>query len=209
MLDQLSDQTVDERVWRIALSSARHREINQARRATTDDAALKEALKFLLNETMLGDSSALTGLLGAPFAAPRPSRFSDGSFGVLYTAREPSTAADEVAHYLPNSLIDLASGDQFSVRYLLISCRVAGNVRDLRPAVAQNPWLVGPDHKPCQAIGQEARKLGLDGLIAASARRFGGTNVPVLQSFAASDPRLEREVVFTIAYGSQVTHDVQ
>jgi hypothetical protein len=207
MLDKLPDETIDERVWRVALSTDRHKEIEQVRKDVGEGPELVEALDFLLDPMpMVGPS--LESLLTIPFKNPRATRFSDGSFGVLYTSRERDTASAEVANYLPEKF-PTATGQEVRVRYNFISCRVRGTVKDLRPAVASNKWLVGDDHSPCQAVGVEARSLQLEALLAQSARQSGGTNVPVFDEVAASEPMHEGDVLFDIKHGGPVTFEIQ
>lgn len=208
MLESLPDEDVNERVWRIALTSSRYKEIAQIRRDVGDGPELNEALGFLLIQPLPTEGADLQRELTAPFRFIRPSRFSDGEFGVLYTAREQATAAEEIAYYLPAIFPTSRNGTEYRVRYQLISCRVSGRVRDLRPAVASNPWLTGSEHKPCQTVGRQARSLGLDGLVAASARRSGGTNLPVFNVDAASEPMIERDIIFDIKHEASVTYDL-
>jgi hypothetical protein len=205
MLTELPDDYIDEHVWRVALSTDRHNEIEQIKRDVGDGPELIEALDFLLDPMTMSDPS-LDVLLTIPFTNPRPSRFSDGSFGVLYTSRERETASSEVANYLPEKF-PTAAGQVVRVRYNFISCRVIGRVKDLRPAVLSNKWLIGDDHLPCRAIGLEARSLQLNALLAESARRPGGTNVPVFDEVAAREPQHEGDVLFVIEHGVPVTFE--
>ena len=60
-------------------------------------------------------------------------------------------------------------------------CTFDGRALDLRPKLTDWPWLVDPKTKNarCQELGREAHEKKIDGLLAPSARRSGGTNVPV------------------------------
>lgn len=130
-------------------------------------------------------------LCDAPFRPktrlPRATRFSDSSHPVLYTALEPETAKAEVTH----GLRPFAGTPERprTAYYHRLSCTFDGVEQDLRPKEAEWPGLVDDDYTFCNRLGTEAVGAALDGLVTPSARRRGGTNLPVFQRQAIRDPR--------------------
>lgn len=106
------------------------------------------------------------------------SRFTDGSYPVYYTALEAPTAEQERKHH---SLKQARQTQITTFYYQLISCRFAGDTKDLRPYVSEWPWLVSEDLTECNRVGKEAVGAGLGGLLTASARRADGTCLPVFR----------------------------
>lgn len=161
------------------------------------DAQARDELTELLAET--GAVAPMNELLDGPFRQRRkasPSRFSDGSFPVLYTSLEAATAEAEVAHWLPSRVGNPSTPRV--VYYSLFTCAFEGSEIDLRPKVKDWPDLVhDSDYSLCNLIGAEARSLEIDGLITWSARRENGTNVPVFSRKAVSQPNPERLVALT------------
>ena len=118
------------------------------------------------------------------------SRFSDGSFPVFYCATEVRTAKAEVRHHRTKFV-----SDDLPTRYTLFSCDFDGSVKDLRRKKAEWPGLTyDSDYKFCNKLGAEAVKTSLDGLLTPSVRQVGGTNIPVFERSAISNPRDLEEV---------------
>lgn len=118
-------------------------------------------------------------------------RFSDGSFPVMYTSLDSDTAESEVKHWLPSYI-----GDPYSVRpayYSELSILLSGSERDLRPRLPDWSMLIHPtDYTFCNQIGREAFDSGTDYLVTWSARNRAqkGVNVPVFQQAALRDARI-------------------
>ena len=152
-----------------------------------------------LGELLTLGPGRLQEFCDAPFRSkPRlrrhPTRFSDGSFSVFYSSLEAETAAAEVRHWLPDRFGQLST--RRTMYYHRFSCVFAGSEKDLRGRETEWPELVGNDYAFCNQIGEEARQEGLDGLVTPSARHTG-TNQPVLQRSALSEPRHEGIVSMT------------
>ena len=113
--------------------------------------------------------------LMAPFthvSPDRPSRFSDGSFGVLYIARAFETAVAETIHH--HGLF-LAATDQpagWTSHFREIVLDVAAGCHDIRgPDFAQ---LMNPnDYAESQGAGAALRRDGSEGIVYASVRADG------------------------------------
>ena len=114
-------------------------------------------------------------------------RFSNGSFPVLYGSLEVQTAEAEVKHWFSKQI----SGRPTHVRtawYMRFTYRFRGNVKDLRPKQTEWPALTHDhDYGFCNELGVEAADAGLDGLLVPSARNEGGTNLPAFARQAVSN----------------------
>ena len=199
MLDRLPRVESDRQVFRLASLP----EDEQFLAELDLDTQGREELTELLAEA--GSVARLDELLDGPFRQrrkARPSRFSDGSFPVLYTSLEAATAEAEVAHWLPTRVG--SPSIPRVVYYSLFSCAFEGSEIDLRPEVEDWPELVHEsDYSLCNRIGAEARSLEIDGLVTWSARRESGANVPVFSRKAVSRPSPKRLVALTYEPSSQ------
>lgn len=135
---------------------------------------------------------------GPPYG--HPSRFSDGTWPVCYTARDRQTAEDEIRYHRGKDLTTIDSSLKFY--YRLIEIEYAGATIDMCTQVEAWPELMDPDEKSayplCQALGREASASGVAGFLTPSARRDGGTNVPVFRRGALSSPQVRGVVVFSL-----------
>jgi RES domain len=192
MLEELRRLHVDDRVYRFANLVDFS---GMLRQMDFQAGEIEEILEFLGEARDRADARRL---LDAPFApkpqlAARritPTRFSDGSLRVFYSSLEPETAEIEVLHWYVGAALGSAPRIAYYDRLI---CRFRGQVLDLRPKIGQWPFLTGDGEEAyasCQALGREAAALELSGLLAPSARRASGTNVPVFRRGAVSEPRI-------------------
>ena len=113
-------------------------------------------------------------------------RFSDGSFPVLYGAMDARTATAEVQHWF--SKLVGAPAHARTAHYMRFTYRFSGRVKDLRPKHAEWPALTDDEgYGFCNKLGAEALAAGLDGLLAPSARNQGGTNLPAFARAVVGD----------------------
>lgn len=114
--------------------------------------------------------------LMAPFvhASPdRPSRFSDGSYGVLYAAESFETALFETIHHHARFMAATRQEPGWTSQFREIVLDVEGRLHDLHEA---QPALFDPDdYAAAQAVAAGLRRTGSDGVIYPSVRRPGGT----------------------------------
>ena len=137
-------------------------------------------------------------LLDIPFKRkPERSRFSDGSFPIFYSSLDTETAEAESKYHMRRNVgRPQHSRTMFFRRF---SCRFEGVEKDLRPRLGDWPDLVhSSDYTFCNRLGEEARVSGIDGILAPSARRSEGTNLPVFQRRALSDPEKGDMVSLTL-----------
>ena len=130
-------------------------------------------------------------LCEAPFRPKRrlgrPSRFSDGTFPVFYCSLERETAQAQTEHWFAE-FAGQPRGERTAL-YSCFACDFSGEAKDLRPKQGQWPGLTHPDdYELCNTLGAEAIKEELDALLAPSARRAKGTNLPVFAKGAVSNP---------------------
>ena len=114
--------------------------------------------------------------LMAPFthASPdRPSRFSRGSFGVLYVADEFETALFETIHHhqLFMAATDERPGWTSQFREILMD--VEARLHDIRDGVYAR-MLDPDDYSDSQSLGRALHAAGSDGAVYPSVRRAGG-----------------------------------
>jgi hypothetical protein len=120
------------------------------------------------------------------------SRFSDGSWPVLYTAQGSRTACAEVGYhlqevYLPAKL----PGVDILVPHIVYRLKVRGKRRDLSFAEAHFPTLCGSGPAElaiCQNIARGALSDGIDYLLAPSARALGKRCYPILRNHVTNRP---------------------
>jgi len=127
-------------------------------------------------------------VMGAFTHIGRPSRFSDGSFGVYYAARFLETAVAETAHHFGRFLRATREprGTEIQLR-VLISSRLDAIFHDLRRGF---PGLHHPDdYGPPQALGKSLRAAGSNGLLYVSVRHPGKPCLAVFKPKAIPRPR--------------------
>ncbi len=98
----------------------------------------------------------------------RPSRFSDGRFGVWYCGDRPEVALAETAHHFERFMRATAE-PACDADFRLLSCAVGGACL-AAPEACLDPddWSTG------QAFGQDARRSGRDGVVYRSVRYPAG-----------------------------------
>ena len=128
----------------------------------------------------------------------RKTRYSDGSFPVFYGSLEAETAEAETAYWFKT----VFSGSPTRSRrafYQRFSCSFDGSEKDLRPKLSEWPELThNSDYSFCNRLGAEAVGLGLDALVAPSARRQAGSNLPVFSQSSITEARDEILVSVTV-----------
>lgn len=170
-----------------------------------DIESAREILEILVGQR---EQTSLIQLLDGPFKRKRSGRYSDGSFPVFYSALEPETAQREAFYWYG----ELAIGDGTKPRtwyYDHLQCRFAGLIKDLRGKKDEWPLMISSDRETaypfCNRLGVEAVAEDLHGLYAPSARRDGGTCMPVFRRSALSDPMIVELSAFSYHPGAGVT----
>ena len=112
---------------------------------------------------------------------PEGSRFSDGSYGVYYAAREIETAIAEQAHHRGRFLARTreAPGEIDLRSYL---AKIDARVVDVRGWGRRRPDIMDPArYDDSQRFGRARRAEGAAGIAYDSVRRAGGQNVAVFR----------------------------
>ena len=201
MLRTLPTRNIQQTVVRF---QRRHPDDEFLRDQEMDREQIREMKEFLESR---GLSDSLEELVDAPFK-PKPrlwntgypeSRYSDGSFPVGYFSLEAETAEAEVHYWFCARFVGKPRGAR-TAWYSRFTCDFQGDVKNLRPKAVAWPELThDSDYTFCNKLGDEAVSKDLHGLLAPSARRSGGTNVPVFARRALSNPREHLLVPVTCA----------
>lgn len=123
------------------------------------------------------------------------SRFSDGSFPVLYGALETETTDAEILYWFPKRF---PGSGPIRVYYDRLKYDFNGNIKDLR--TMQKKWAKlthDNDYRFCNKLGTEAIREKIDGFFTPSVRRKNGTNVPIFTRESIRDPRVIATVSLT------------
>lgn len=122
-------------------------------------------------------------------SADRPSRFTDGSYGVLYAAKTFETALFETIHHHARFMGRTAQLPGWTSQFREIILNVSADLHDLRQAEpAIDPVLDRDSYDASQhlAVGLKAR--GSNGLVYPSVRHSGGDCVGLFYPDCASGP---------------------
>lgn len=124
-----------------------------------DSATDLTALAALMDASQ--SSRTARDFIALPFLHPAPSRFSDGSYGVLYVADSLRTAVKEKCHHLARYFADAHAPAQTS-RQVALDIELAGEVRNVRRGARDRsvpPAIYDPlDYRAAQAFARTARE---------------------------------------------------
>ena len=104
----------------------------------------------------------------------RPSRFSDGTFGVLYIASDFETALYETTHHHGVFMARTNEAPGWTSQFREIVLTVDGELHDLRSETLHHSTiLAADDYSVSQPLGRALRNLGSEGLCYPSVRGQG------------------------------------
>jgi RES domain-containing protein len=135
--------------------------------------------------------------LMAPFthvSPDRPSRFSDGRYGVLYVAKSFETAVLETMHHHARFMSATAQPPGWTSQFREIVLDLDASLHDLRPLDRADPVLDPDDYAASQTLGASLRALGSDGIVYPSVRQPGGECVGLFYPDRASLPTQARHL---------------
>ncbi|MFC3101219.1 RES family NAD+ phosphorylase [Altererythrobacter lauratis] len=116
--------------------------------------------------------------LMAPFthvSPDRPSRFTDGTFGVLYVGNAFETALFETIHHHERFMARTAEEAGWTSQFREIILSVHADLHDLRgPRRRSHPALARDDYNASQELGKRLKGGASDGVVYPSARHAGG-----------------------------------
>jgi hypothetical protein len=129
--------------------------------------------------------------LMAPFthcSTDAPSRFSDGSFGVLYIGREFETALFETIHHHARFMAATRQEAGWTSQFRELVLDVTTYLHDLTGLAPSDPVLSPDDYTAAQALGWHLRASGAQGVVYPSVRNPGGACVGLFYPDLASRP---------------------
>jgi hypothetical protein len=130
--------------------------------------------------------------LMAPFthtSVDRPSRFSDGSFGVLYAGNAFEVALFETIYHHERFMARTNEPAGWTSQFREIVLTIDARLHDLRgPEPQFLPALDPVDYTKSQALGARLRRAGSDGLVYPSLRYAGRECAGVFYPDRASNP---------------------
>jgi hypothetical protein len=135
--------------------------------------------------------------LMAPFthiSPDRPSRFSDGHYGVLYVAKSFETAVLETMHHHGRFMAATAQPPGWTSQFREIVLDLDASLHDLRSLDRTDPVLDPDDYAASQTLGSSLRALGSDGIVYPSVRQPGGECVGLFYPDRVSLPTQGRHL---------------
>ena len=133
-----------------------------------------------------------SGYLMAPFthvSPDRPSRFTNGSYGVLYVAAGFETALAETIHHHQRFMARTAEPAGWTSQFREIVLDVKLQAHDLRgDPTLFSAALLPNDYAESQALASDLRRAGSDGIAYPSRRQPDGECVALFYPDLASNP---------------------
>lgn len=130
--------------------------------------------------------------LMAPFThanADRPSRFSDGAFGVLYAGNRFKVALLETVYHHGRFMARTQEAPGWTSQFREIGLQVEGRLHDLRRHGKRPAALLHPkDYWVGQAFGMQLHAAGSNGLVYPSVRSNGGVCAGLFYPDLAANP---------------------
>lgn len=133
-------------------------------------------------------TGAGAGYLMAAFThvSPVGGRFTDGTYGAYYAARDLATAVDETVYHRERFL-RATSEAAIEIDMRVLRARLSGDLHDVRGLTDRASEIYRPDdYSASQALGRELRNRGSWGIAYASVRHAGGECVAVFRPRALS-----------------------
>ena len=129
--------------------------------------------------------------LMAPFthvSTDRPSRFTDGSYGVLYAGDAFETALSETIHHHARFMSRTGERPGWTSQFRELLLSVAADLHDLRGGQGQDDPALDPHrYEASQQFGKSLRAGGSDGVVYPSIRHSGGQCVGLFYPDSAAD----------------------
>jgi hypothetical protein len=138
--------------------------------------------------------------LMAPFthvSFDRPSRFSDGSYGVLYVGSNFETALFETVHHHAGFMAQTREAPGWTSQFREIVFSIAADLHDLRgPREVDHPALDPDSYTTSQSMAAALRAAGSNGVVYPSIRHPGGQCVGLFYPDLAFDPVQGRHLAY-------------
>ena len=128
--------------------------------------------------------------------SPEGSRFSDGSYGAFYAARELETAVAETAFHRER-FMRATDQSRMELDMRVYAVELDGRLHDLRGREASLPLVYSRDsYGPAQELAKRLRDEGSDGLAYDSVRHDRGECAAVFRPRLLSGARPERHLCY-------------
>lgn len=140
-----------------------------------------------------------------PFANITESRYSDGTYGVLYGSLDLETTVYETVYHMARCEMGVegVSGQIVRERAVyLIHCNAI--LLDLTGKTADYPELTANDYSYTQQVGKRVSSEGHPGLLVPSARKRGGVNVVVFNQAVLSNARINCYLVYRMDTANRI-----
>lgn len=135
--------------------------------------------------------------LMAPFthvSPDRPSRFSNGTYGILYVAESFETALAETIHHHEEFMKRTSESAGWASQFRELTLNVALAAHDLSDKVIFGDALSPVDYTEAQRLGAALRGVGSDGILFPSVRYEGRQCVALFYPDLASKPTQGRHL---------------
>ncbi len=129
--------------------------------------------------------------LMAPFthvSTDRPSRFSDGTYGVLYAGNSFEVALFETVHHHGLFMARTKEPAEWTSQFREIVLDVSAQLHDLRSKAGSWGLLLPAHYGASQALGSRLRATGSDGVVYPSVRYPDGECVGLFYPDGAANP---------------------
>lgn len=130
--------------------------------------------------------------LMAPFthvSSDRPSRFTDGTFGVLYAGNRFEVALFETAYHHGRFMAATNEAAGWTSQFREIVLEVTGDLHDLRGGNPAYADILDPDdYAAAQALGAQLHAAGADGIVYPSVRVEDGECVGLFYPDLGANP---------------------
>jgi hypothetical protein len=150
--------------------------------------------------TLVPAAERVTGPGSSPIMAafthlnPEGSRFSDGTYGVFYAARERETAIDETVYHR-EIFLTRTTFRPLDLDMRVYAVDVRGELHDLRTAKAPDVYATDR-YDASQALGTQLRRDRSNGIVYRSVRHDGGTCAAVFRPPLLSRCRIDRHLTY-------------
>jgi hypothetical protein len=138
--------------------------------------------------------------LMAPFthsSTDRPSRFSDGSFGVLYVGSHFDVALRETIHHHSRFMTATNEAECWTENFRELLLDVRANLHDIRvDGIARTGVFSSDDYGQSQLLGSSLQKAGSEGLVYPSVRLHGSDCAALFYPDLARRPALGRSLAY-------------
>jgi hypothetical protein len=130
----------------------------------------------------------------------RPSRFSDGTYGVWYCGDRVEVALAETAHHYQR-FMRATSEPPADADFRLLTCAVNGEME-----VASAECLADKNWRPGQLVGRQVRAKGLDGVLYQCVRYPAGEAAAIFWPNCLTLPIIQNQQFRYRWDGSRMTH---